>query len=297
VHHVKIRVIQGELMKVSQVSKVCFVLIAAVASASVVEAADAPAPAAGTTTATASESASALDSLHLDLFSIFHGPTVSDMGSPYGVNNAGKVSSRNPLLFDSELTAAYMPTSDVGIGPVLPFLLFPVMGKGFVLGDAGIKAFDRHAISSGGLNVYTNLIVQAATSDSSKARNMSWALKTTPNFRYKFHASRVSVGAWTEAKAYFGVTKDKTFKLYGAPYVAYRVSPSVALNLEYEMEAHHDVGKPSLDFANYQTDLMPGIVWNITPHVLVNPYVQLFTGNKVNTDSMALGAVISATVL
>jgi hypothetical protein len=31
--------------------------------------------------------------------------------------------------------------------------------------------------------------------------------------------------------------------------------------------------------------------------MMVNPYVQIFTGQKITSDRMALGAVVSATVL
>jgi hypothetical protein len=128
---------------------------------------------------------------------------------------------------------------------------------------------------------------------------MTFAIKTTPNVRYLIPQSNFKVGAWTEAKSYLGVTQGKAFKLYAAPYVGYSLSDSLALNVGYEMEADHYPipGISSLDFKSYQTDLQPGVVWNITPHIMVNPYVQLFTGNKVTLDNSALGAVISATLL
>ena len=257
-------------------------------------------PEAGTSTVraagTPTSSSEILDHVYLNYFAIYHGASLADLSSSYTLDQKGRP-SRFAMFFDSEVTAAYRVDSDIGIGPVIPFLFTPVMGQGFTLGDVGIKAFDRQAISSGGLKVYANLIVQAPTSQSSQARNMSFALKTTPNFRYIFARSRFAVGAWTEAKAYFGVTADKTFKLYAAPYVNYQLSSKLSLNLEYEMEAHHNVGAPTWDLTNYETDLQPGFVWLVTPKIMLNPYVALFTGNRVTLDSTAVGAVISATVL
>ncbi len=257
-------------------------------------------PAHGQSTGGLPESAQELlNHLYVNYFGIYHGPTVSDLGSPYTVDRTGNQSKSKygAMNFDSELTTAYMVSSDIGIGASVPFFFVPVMGQGLILGDVGLKVFDRKTIATSDFSLYTNLILQAPTSDASQARNMSMGLKTTPYFRYHFSGSRFSVGSWSEAKAYLGVTRDKTFKLYGAPYVSYQLTSTLALNLEYEMEAHHDVGKPTFDFTSYQTDLQPGIVWRPTPRLVVNPYVQLFTGNKVTSETTAVGAVINATLL
>jgi hypothetical protein len=238
-----------------------------------------------------------MDKVYLNYFATFHGASFKDLGSPYTVDATGKPSTHSGVNLDSELTAAYMFNSDFGVGPVVPFLLVPVFGQGIILGDVGIKAFDKKTVSYRGLSIYANAIIQAPTSKSSQDRGMTFALKTTPNVRYSFPASRFTVGAWTEAKAYFGVTTDKTFKLYGAPYVNYQLLSSLSLNLEYEAEAHRNVGDPYLNFTMYQTDLEPGFVWNITSHILINPYVQIFTTNQISSDHIALGAIISATLL
>jgi hypothetical protein len=183
------------------------------------------------------------------------------------------------------------------VGPDVPFLLVQAPGQHFILGDVGVKAFNRKTLNFGGFNLYTNIILQAPTSDSSQGRHQKFAIKTTPNVRYTIPHSDIKLGAWTEAKAYLGVSKGKTFKLYAAPYVNYSLSDNFSLNLEYEMEAHHFLGAQTLDFTNYQTDLQPGFVWNITKHILVNPYVQLFTGNKITVENSGLGAIFSATLL
>ncbi len=238
-----------------------------------------------------------LDKFYLNYFAIYHGASLNDLGSNYTLDRTGKMNTSQKSLLDGEITTAYMLDKNIGVGPVVPFLLIPGPGQHFVLGDAGLKLFDRKTISGNGLNVYTNLIVQAPTSTGSQDRNMSLALKTTPNVRYNVAHTNFALGAWTEAKAYLGVTKSKTFKLYAAPYVSYNLTNKLALNVEYEMEAHHYLGKPSLDFTNYQTDLQPGLVWFITPHLIFNPYVQIFTGNKITVENSALGAIVSATLL
>lgn len=257
-------------------------------------------PSAGSSTMSTNDASgpSLLDRLYVNYFGIFHGEPLNNLGSTYTVDRNGVQSKYSAINLDSEITTAYMFTSDFGVGPDIPFLLVPVMGQGVILGDVGVKAFDRKTISYRGFDLYTNLILQAPTSKASEARNETMGVKMTPYVRYSFPKSRFTVGAWTEEKAYLGVTTDKTFKLYGAPYVNYRLTSNFSLNLEYEMEAHHNVGDVGMmNFTMYQTDLEPGVVWMITPKIMFNPYLQIFTTNQISSDNMALGAVISATVL
>lgn len=237
-----------------------------------------------------------LDKFYVNYFGTYHGGTLSDMGGSHTVNQIGAPSAQ-AIYFDSEVTTAYMITPTIGVGPDIPFYLSPVKGQGATIQDVGIKTFDRQLISYNGFNMYANLIIQAPTSDYSRGRNEEVGIKSTPNFRYNFPASRFAVGAWTELKDYVGVTSGKQFKTYAAPYVNYTLTPTLSLNLEYEMEADKMYDTQGIDFTNYGTDLQPGFVWLITPKVLVNPYVMVFTGNHVNTDTAAVGAVISATLL
>lgn len=252
----------------------------------------------GTSEAT---SRTVMDDLYLSYFGIFHGPEVTGLDSAYTPNaQNGKPSSlkNNAMNFDSEITAAYMLTPTIGVGPVVPFYLYPVMGEGFSLGDVGIKAFNRKFITNHDLNVYANIILQLPTSDYSKSpkRDMSVGIKMTPSVRYTLPDTRVTLGAWTEQKAYLGVKSGKTFKLYAAPYASYQVTPNFSWNLEFELEADHLYGKPTYDLTMYQNDLMPGFVYFFSPRVMINPYLQIFTKEKVALDRTAIGAVISASI-
>ena len=250
----------------------------------------------GTSSSTTSNILSNLhDNLYLNYFGIFHGAPLTNLDSTKTVDHNGLPSKNSAINMDSEITAAYMITPSFGIGPDVPFLMVPVLGQGLILGDLGIKAIDKKTVSKNGLVISTNLYVQAPTSASSSARHMDVGIKTTPSIRYTMPGSRLTFGAWNEAKEYVGVTSDKTFKLYTQPYANYQLAKNFSLNVGYEMEWHHNVGDAAARFTTYQTDLQPGFVWNITPKMILNPYVQIFTANRMSTDTSAVGAVLSAT--
>ena len=239
------------------------------------------------------------DHVVANFLTTFRGEPINNLNSVYTVDHTGATSATAAVNLDSELNAAYMFSPTFGVGPVLPFQLAPVLGKGFIMGDVGIKALDNQTISYRGFVLNTNLILQAPTSSIAQAHNMAFAVKTTPSVRYDFQGSRFSVGSLSEAKSYVGVTSDRNFKLYAAPYVSYQVSPTVALNVLYEYEIHHNVGDTGmLNFSTWQSDVEPGFIWNITPKVRLNPYLQIFTtNNTISPDRMALGAAFAAALM
>jgi hypothetical protein len=236
--------------------------------------------------------------LTADYFTFYHGATLKDLGSKYSTDNTGHLNKRAVTGLDGEMNVDYLfdRSSGIGIGPVVPFQYSNIPEKGFVLGDVGIKTFDKKTIDSGNFRLYTNFILQAPTNAYSQSLGMKYAIKTTPYVWYNIANTRFKVGAWTEAKYYAQVLGDKDFKLYAAPYVNYRLSNKFALNLEYEMETHHPIGAPALTFVGYQQDLQPGFVWFITEHMMINPYIQLMTAN-IATNTTGFGAVFSATLL
>ncbi|MDR3607012.1 MAG: hypothetical protein P4M08_06485 [Oligoflexia bacterium] len=235
-----------------------------------------------------------LDRFYVSYFGTYHGSDLSQIGKPYQADQNGN-KSRNPMDFDSELTTAYMVTPDIGVGPYMQFHITPVMGQGVGVDYLGVKTFDKKTIAVDHFTMYSNLILEAPTNTYDINRGVFGAVKTTPFVRYDFPRSRFSVGSWSELKDYAGAGSGKMYKVYVDPYVNYQLTSGISLNLSYEMEADHFHGTSGLSL--YESDFQPGVLFNVTKKILVNPYLQFFTNNRLTADTTAVGAVITARVL
>ena len=85
-----------------------------------------------TTTATGQESSNLLEKFYANDSAIYHGAPLDNLGSNYTLDHTGKANTTHKSLLDGTLTTAYLLDTDVGIGPVLPFLLVPGPGQHFV---------------------------------------------------------------------------------------------------------------------------------------------------------------------
>jgi hypothetical protein len=239
-----------------------------------------------------------LDHFRVNLFSIYHGAPIQDMGSPRTIDRNGRPDKKVAINFDSTLSAAYTFTgSSYGFGIDVPFLLIPVMGEGFVIGDVGARVFDSKLVNAGPLTVSMPLSFQLPTSESSKAKGLDFATSLSPIVRYVVPQSNFTLGSFTSVKHYAGVRSGKQLKVWAQPFVMYRLSEAFALNVAYEMEWHHIKGVQGVKLTTHQDDLMLGFTWNISKKTFINPYLQVFTTDKVSLANTAVGAVLNVAML
>ena len=249
-----------------------------------------------------SGSSSALDNIYVNYFGIYHGPRINQIDKPTTLNHDGSTpkgaysDGTNDQNFDSELTTAWMINPDWGIGLTTQFNAYPVQGYGITMGDFGLKTFDRHIVNNANWHVYANLNLQHAFGYDAE-RNVGLKIKTTPYFRYDFSNSRFSVGSWNEVTYYAGAQFGNQYKLYADPYVMYQQWEKFAWTFAFEVETDH-VATPRAGsyFQTSETDFMPGFTYVFSRKLIVNPFVQIFTGPNIAMNRTGLGVNISATL-
>jgi len=247
-----------------------------------------------TTTDKTGESALSLDKFYASFYGNLEGGRLSDVG-PYEANPTTGQMTKQAMTLASTATIAYMATPDIGIGTYLEMNITPVFGQGWEWLDAGLTIFDRKLVNRNGLTISANFIAELPTDSYDINRGMIAGIETTPSIRYEIPNSRFSLGAWTEVKNYTGSTSGKILKTYYEPYVAYSIIPQLSLNVTYEFEYDHFAGTSGMQV--YETDIQPGLLYFITPKIMINPYVMWFTNNRLTADTACFGAALVARVL
>ena len=242
------------------------------------------------------------DHLYVSYFGIFHGPRINQMDKPYTLNHDGSTpkaalsDGTGDMNFDSELTTAWLVDNDWGIGLTTQFYAYPVQGYGVTMGDIGLKTFNRHLVKTNNLRVYANLNIQAPEGFDA-TRHVDVKFKSTPYARYDFSGSRFSIGTWSELAYYCGAQFSNQYKIYFQPYVLYQTAPKFAWTFAFEVETDHTATpRAGSYFQTSETDFMPGFTYTFSRHLIVNPFVQVFTGPNIALNRTGIGANISATL-
>lgn len=93
-------------------------------------------------------------------------------------------------------------------------------------------------------------------------------------------------------------TKDMDLVFY--PAINWQILPTLAANLAYEMDGKHHKGQ---DWFTYRlntvygtTYLQPGLSWDAFPSLNINPYLTIYTGDKVSLKTTNLTIVAAYTL-
>ena len=240
-----------------------------------------------------------LEQVYLDFGSAYHGSTLNRFDT-HPLNSRGKkdVSSFTSIDHEANLAYLYDRQAEESIGIDLQFTTpSAVPNKQFELGDVGLRWFRHNTIATDSLILSTDVTIQAPTSEGSRADHMRWAFDTTPFVIYNVPGTRWRLGVWTEFRYRDGVDHGYRSRLYGAPYVVYKVSDKFWLQLLAEGRADHDLDTPTLAFHNSRTDIQPGIVWRPSPTLKITPFLQIFPSNPLAADQVAVGCSLYARLL
>jgi len=111
---------------------------------------------------------------------------------------------------------------------------------------------------------------------------------------------RFTLGTYSDMRAFFyrgpvGTGKND-LALYLAPYVNYKLTPTLAASAWYEMAAVHKGGQ-GLTFDDDGTNLSLGMSWDLSEKFNLTPYLRMYTGDVVSLESTQFLMQISATIL
>jgi hypothetical protein len=74
--------------------------------------------------------------------------------------------------------------------------------------------------------------------------------------------------------------------------VTVQLMKGLAINVLYEINGSHTLGTP-LGFRTDSVDVEPGLMWEPTPNLMLNPYVRLYPWNSPSLQATAMGLFVS----
>ncbi len=235
----------------------------------------------------------------LNLYSIFYGPGVRDLGSTYQTTANGEQSSV-PLLFRNFVTASYALGEGLGVSATQYFLYVPVQGTQFAYRDPYLRIYSENLLTENSpVNWYADLRAHLPLSSNSRASDLIVGVQTYQTLAYPVPGTELTLGLTGSARLniYGNQGGGNDLEFYAGPNLSYQALPNLAFTLIYDAGASHVLGEPSVSFVNDGNDLQPGVSWDVTPHINVSPFVNIYTGKNTSLRGSYLGMTMSVIML
>ncbi|MBC7693575.1 MAG: hypothetical protein H7222_17550 [Methylotenera sp.] len=238
-----------------------------------------------------------IDKLTLSYYGAYFGPSLSDMNA----NTPGNTPEDDGLQrIENTITAGYKVTPDVLVGAAFNFNEMPTRGTGLQLKDPYLKISNSKAYHNGNFNVYADLRSYAGVTDASKAKGLVAAFRPNQNITYDI--GRLTVGSYSFVKAFVydsrGAGSNPIYSLVEAPYANYKLTETVSATMWIDLvQLTHKHGPAGfLSMTNDPVDVEPGINWDITPKISINPYINIFP-EHASLRSSSIGLIVAAKAL
>ncbi|MBC7692520.1 MAG: hypothetical protein H7222_12215 [Methylotenera sp.] len=265
-------------------------------TAGTVQTSDSDSVASGSSTAEAApEELEKQSKLSAHYFGILYGPALKN-GSSIQPNGANREEGKDlPLSLRNFASVGYALSDTWGTQATATWDYIPVRGQELNLRDPYVRISNNSIFSTDTLNLYGDVRFHIPVTTLSRDQDILSGIQTLAIMTYIQPGSR-----WTWAL--YGSSRYNVFgkhgrgndlELYLGPNFAYQITPSLAFTTLYEMNATHHLGQEAMVLNNDGTDLEPGFRWDVTPKVSFNPYVNIYTGNRLNLDSTSVGATLS----
>jgi hypothetical protein len=229
----------------------------------------------------------------------YSGPSIGafDNTTPDFWGSPGSV----PQIIDDNLTVGYQISPRLRPGMGIPFNILPAKQAGVQLKPLYIGMVNAKVLEPGSnWSLDMDARFYLPIGDVAAAQDVITGFRTSQFLQYKLPGSRWTVGsssyirAWVYGSHGHGFRND--WEIYVSPFAFYRINPSLVATLWLDVlqlgHAHNTAG----GFTNLPMDIQPGIKWEITPKVSVNPYLNIIP-QSISLNSMSLGMVMNAVVL
>jgi hypothetical protein len=236
------------------------------------------------------------DHFTADYLGLFTGGSLSNPGGSYSPGTDGKPNPATPQQVENYVSASYKISDTLKVGPRAHFYYSPVQAKNITMFDPLLQITSTDLYSRGNfkLSGYARAYIPVTAESTDAGRQIQLRFLLNPN--YDIPHTRFTTGFYAYAQpASFSRFSEKntTFTAYLAPYLNYQLTRTVSITSLYEMAAVRAQRQGDLtSFNNGGTDFEPGVNWDVSPNISINPYLNIYTGNQISMDSTSINMLI-----
>ena len=255
-------------------------------------------PSSGAVSAERGSLSNIADSLMVKYWANYMGPSI---GAPSGyTTDANGVTDKKAQNADNLFNVAYRYSPALAVGMGMPFNLFPIVNSGAQIKPLYLGVIEGVLIKTPHLLIATDVRFYTPIGDVAQNQNVLTGFRTSQITLYTVPDTRITLGCYDYVRTWaygpngHGFRTD--FEFYVSPFANYSMTSSLSATLWSDiLQVSHQFGK-RWGLQNLPIDFEPGIKWDITRFINVNPFINIIP-SSLTVDSMAAGMVVNAKFL
>jgi hypothetical protein len=228
----------------------------------------------------------------INYYGSFRGPQLRDLGNAAQPDTQGTPNTDNPISLESKLTTGYKLNKDTVVGVLTHFFYYPVgypigTGQNIQMYDPGFIFRKSNLIQKNGFNVSTRVVANLPlfAADMLVSQNLATSITPALITTYEIPRIPITLGIFSYLRGYIptphSIPGHSTYEIYIAPNASYQFSKSVAATLWVDLiQVSRKEGTPFFTgMDNAMMDVEPGIMWDITKNISINPILNIYPSN------------------
>jgi len=228
----------------------------------------------------------------LSYFGVYRGGALSDLGSAVNPTATGSPDLTSPQGVESLITTGYKINKNLMLGAITHFTYYPFLNPigsdtRFQMLDPILMLSQSDIINRNGfkLSARLHVFLPLSKDDILLQQHLATAISPTLIINYDVPHSSLSLGIYGYVRGYIpngdANADANSYKLYAAPNASYQISRTLAATLWVDLV--QAVRTQNTGFIsgmqNGPVDIEPGINWDITKNISINPVINIYPGN------------------
>ena len=256
------------------------------------------APAVLTATDSSASSPGVLDKIVVKYWGLYSGPSITTP-SGYTTDSSGN-RNKKPQNLDDLLTAGYQVNPGLRLGVGLPFNLYPAANAGAMTKSVYVGVIDAKLIQAGAFSMHTDFRVYTPIGDMASTQNVRSGFRASQISLYPVSGTPLTLGCYNYTRTWIygpnGTGYRNDFEFYVSPFANYQLTRTLSATVWSDVvQESHQFGTPWA-LNNLPMDVQPGVKWDITSRINVNPFLNFIPAN-LTMNSTAVGMVLNAQLL